>query len=71
MCVSGYLLAPGQGPRTISVYLPTTPPPHNLGTSEGSVTLTVDNEDALMKPQKAGKELKIKCDLDLVNVSKI
>ena len=40
-------------------------------TSEGSVTLTVENEDALMKPQKAGKELKIKCDLDLVNVSKL
>lgn len=35
---------------------------------EGSVTLRIENEENLMKPQKAGKTLKIKCDLDLVNV---
>merc|ERR1712176_61730 len=35
---------------------------------EGSVTPKIENEDALMRPQKAGKELKIKCDLDLDNV---
>ena len=31
--------------------------------------LKIDNEADLMKPQKAGKTLKIKCDLDLDNVS--
>jgi len=35
---------------------------------EGSVTLSIDNEEKLMSPQKAGKPLAIKCDLDLVNV---
>jgi len=35
---------------------------------EGSVKLTIDNEEELMEPQKAGKTLKIKCDLDLENV---
>ena len=36
--------------------------------SEGSATLTIANEEKLMVPQKAGKELAIICDLDLINV---
>ena len=39
--------------------------------SEGSVKLSIDNKAKLMGPQKAGKPLAIKCDLDLVNVRQI
>ena len=35
------------------------------------MTLEIDNKDKLMRPQKAGKELAIKCDVDLVNVRKL
>jgi len=35
---------------------------------EGSVTLTIDNKAKLMGPQKAGKQLAIKCDADILNV---
>ena len=36
--------------------------------SEGAATLSIENEEKLMSPQKAGKYLAIRCDLDLVNV---
>ena len=36
--------------------------------SEGVATLSIENEEKLMSPQKAGKYLAIRCDLDLVNV---
>ena len=39
-----------------------------LHPSEGSVSLSIQNADKLMRPQKAGKSLMIKCDLDAVNV---
>ena len=37
--------------------------------SEGKVTLNIENEADLMKRQKAGKPLKIKCEVVLENVS--
>ena len=36
--------------------------------SEGAATLSIEYEEKLMSPQKAGKFLAIRCDLDLVNV---
>ena len=35
---------------------------------DGSVSLRITNKAGLMRPQKAGKLLKIKCDVDMVKV---
>lgn len=40
-----------------------------MNLSDGSAEMSIANPRALMVPQKAGKPFKIRCDLDLVNVS--